>query len=135
MIAYNKTRNRFVANELQVAKNAWQRFRGLLGSRGLKEGEGFLIPACKGIHTFGMRFSIDVLYFDDQGRVLEALKGCRPNLAGPVNWKSKAVLELPEGAIEKSHTEIGDVLVLEDEPTNFLPDPVPSALPLPVVSF
>ncbi len=138
MIVYNRTRRQFVASQLKIAKNVWQRFRGLLGSRELEEGEGFLIPSCKGIHTFAMAFSIDVLYLDGNYQVLAALKDFRPNLTGPVFWKAKAVLELPVGAIEKSHTQVGDFLILEETPSDCFPEPVPLnpyALPLPRASF
>lgn len=116
MIAYNVTRNSFVSGNVRVAQNMWQRFRGLLWSDGLKENEGFLIPSCKGIHTFGMTYSIDALYLNEEGRIINLLSGCKPNLAGPVNWKTKSVLELVTGTIERSHTKLGDILIFEENP-------------------
>ncbi len=130
MIAYNVTQNRVVAEDLKIAKNVWERFRGLLGSSELKEGEGFLIPSCKGIHTFGMTYPIDVLYLDQESRVLALLENYRPNLAGPVIWSTQSVLELPKGTIERSNTRLGDFLLLENGPSNFLMKPIPIERPI-----
>ena len=131
MIAYNVSKNSFVAGDLKVAKNMWERFRGLIGSSPLEEGEGFLIPSCQGIHTFGMKFSIDVLYLDGEDRVIRLLKNYRSNLIGPVNWKAKSVLELPTGAIDRSNTELGDILLFEEIPSDFLTKPIKIKLPMP----
>lgn len=69
-----------------------------------------LIPGCKQIHTVGMRFFIDVLFLDDHGTVLECLTvspGKQAMCPG-----ADCVLEVPEGTIEASQTEVGDRLEL-----------------------
>ena len=124
MIVYNASKNTLVVENLKIAKNIWERFRGLLGLKRLEEGEGFLIPSCQGIHTFGMTYPIDVLYLDKEDRVIKLLKSCRPNLIGPVIWKTKSVLELPQGAIEQSCTDFGDILYFENVPSDLLPQSI-----------
>jgi len=75
----------------------WARMRGLLGRTSLEPDEGFFIPACSSIHTWGMRFPIDVVFLDAQMRVWRVVSGLRP-------WRlawcpgAKAVLELAAGA-------------------------------------
>ena len=112
MMAVNLTKGSVVARKLRVARNFIERFRGLIGSKPLADGEGFLIPHCQGIHTFGMRFKIDVIYLDRNGKALGLYPGMRPNQFGPVCFGSHFVLELPEGAIIASQTEAGDVFDL-----------------------
>ncbi len=134
MIVYNTSKNSFVAKNLRIAKNMWERFRGLIGSSPLEEGEGFLIPSCQGIHTFGMSYSIDVLYLDGEERVMRILNSYRPNLLGPVIWKAKSVLELPAGAIERSNTKVGDILFLDEIPSDLLNKPIPISVLSSIIS-
>lgn len=108
----NVTRNTLVARELKVARNFFERVRGLIGSKPLCGGEGFLIPYCRGIHTFGMSYAIDVLYLDDEGKIVAAFEGLDPNRFGAVNLKTRSVLELPVGAIKRSKSQVGDLLNL-----------------------
>jgi uncharacterized protein len=80
--------------EVPVARKHRTRLLGLaLLSRG-RAGDGLLIPDCRSVHTFGMRFSLDVLFLDDEERVLELRHGVPPGrfLRCP---GAMAVLELP----------------------------------------
>src|SRR5215204_7088823 len=56
----NRTRNVILADRADIAKNVWTRGKGLLGRRGLPEGEGLVIEPCSSIHTLFMAFPIDV---------------------------------------------------------------------------
>jgi uncharacterized membrane protein (UPF0127 family) len=79
-----------------VAGGFVPRLLGLaLLSRG-RAGPGLLIPRCSCVHTFGMRFPLDVAFLDDAGReirVVEAVPSCRVVAARG----AAAVLELPSG--------------------------------------
>jgi len=80
--------------EVPVARKHRTRMFGLaLLSRG-RAGEGLLIPDCRSVHTFGMRFPLDILFLDDEERVLELRRGVPPGrvLRCP---GAMAVLELP----------------------------------------
>lgn len=113
--AFNATRNSVLAAQLRTARNFFERFRGLIGSHPLKPGEGFLIPHCQGVHMFGMKYAIDVVYLDEQGKVIALVEGLRPNSFGPVHFRSKSVVELPEGTIKESGTKVGDMIYLSKE--------------------
>lgn len=63
-------RHRVVASRVETAKGPLRRMLGLLGRRELGPGEGLLLRPCRRVHTFGMRFPIDVLLCDRDGRVL-----------------------------------------------------------------
>jgi len=85
-----------------------------MGRSSLEEGEGLLIEPCNWIHTFGMAFSIDVLYLDDEGKVAYASYSLRPNRLGPFVRRAHSVVELPAGTIIHSGTNIGDRLSQRD---------------------
>ena len=108
----NLTKGSVVVRELRVARNFFERLRGLIGSEPLGIGEGFLIPHCRGIHTFGMDYAIDAIYLDDEGKIVSALENLPPNRFGTINFKARSVLELPAGAIRRSKSNVGDLLNL-----------------------
>jgi len=110
MVALNLTRNVILAKELRVARNFFERLRGLIGSPPLQSGEGLLIPHGRGVHTFGMTYPIDVLYLDGDGRVVKVLQELVPNSFGKVDLSSRHVLELPGGTVAGTRTEVGDLL-------------------------
>ena len=61
-----------------------------------RAGPGLLIPHCRSVHTFGMRFALDVLFLDGENRVVEVPRAVGPNRF--VSCRSaSAVLELPAG--------------------------------------
>ena len=82
--------------ELPVATTFRVRLLGLARLRREVAGPGLLIPRCHSIHTFGMRFAIDVLFLDSEGRVLERSQAVRPRsiLTCP---RAASVAELPGG--------------------------------------
>ncbi len=107
----NRTRQTELVQAGRVADNPWTRLVGLLGRRGLEPGEGLLLRGEQAIHTFGMRFTIDVVYLDRDARVLRALHQLRPQRLGPFLRESRDVLELPAGTLVVTGTRVGDELV------------------------
>jgi uncharacterized protein len=84
----------------------WDRLRGLLGRPALPPGRGLLIAPCRGIHTIGMRYSIDVAFLDGFGHVLALHRGLgRMRLA--VCARSRAALEMPAGEIARRGLWVG----------------------------
>ena len=82
----------------RVADTPLKRMRGLLGLDGLPVGEGLLIRPCKAIHTCGMRFALDVRFYDRQGRLVRAMSGVRPGrwwIWG--GWRAHSALECAAG--------------------------------------
>ena len=93
-----------------VARSAFARAKGLLGRSGLQRGEGLLLLREPSIHTFFMRFPIDVVFFDSEFVVLKVVPGLRP-------WRvasrrgAYGVLELPAGSV--SPELVGEQIVVE----------------------
>jgi uncharacterized membrane protein (UPF0127 family) len=100
---------------LEVAESMRQRTRGLLGRDGI-DGAVLLRPA-KSIHTFRMRFSIDVAFVDRELRVIRMLTMAPNRVTLPV-WRSKAVLEAEAGAFAAWGLRLADRLEVEggDDP-------------------
>lgn len=99
MIAFNVTRGRRLAEKVGKADQPASRARGLLGRDGLEPGEGLWIVPCAMIHTFFMRFSLDVVFLDKELRVVKAIEGLKPWRLSPWVWGAHSVLELAAGAL------------------------------------
>ncbi len=108
----NQTRGHLLIIHGEVAETFWTRFRGLLGRSSLREGEGLVLKGDKSIHTFFMRFAIDVVYADRTGRVIRVDTAMSPNRIGPIVLGAAYVLEMPVGAIQASGTAVGDQLLI-----------------------
>jgi len=109
---HNQTKGSAVADRGLIADTAVKRNTGLLKHTGLAEGEGLWIVPCEGIHTFFMKFAIDVVFLSKKRRVLKL----RPNMGKrriALSLRAHSVLELPVGMIEKSQLAVGDQLDLE----------------------
>lgn len=106
----NRTRGTVVGSRVTVADTWWSRARGYLGRRRPGEGEGLLLVPCRGIHTFGMTFPLDVLFLDSRGRVLESARQVRPWRQPLRVQAARYVLEVPVGTIDASETRQGDEL-------------------------
>lgn len=110
MRAINGNSGLVMASELRVADTPWSRARGLLGKKGLRQGEGLLIRPCIGIHTFFMSFTIDVIFLDRDNRVLATVERLKPQRATRLVMASAGVMELPAGTVADSGTRPGDAI-------------------------
>ena len=109
-LALRNTRsNRIVARTLLTAFDSASRRKGLLDHSSLADGSAMIIAPTSAIHTFAMRFSIDVIFVSQDGRVLKARPHVKPRRIAAA-WRAFAVVELPAGAIERSDTRPGDQL-------------------------
>jgi len=111
-VVLNKTRAVALSSKAEVARSFRRRIKGLIG-RSLQEfsqGEALWIVPCDGVHTFGMRFPIDVAYLDAQGRVLRIYHHLAPFRLAALSFRAKSVLELPPGVLAQTNTNVGDLL-------------------------
>lgn len=95
---------------LDVAASHKKRTRGLLGRNGV-EGAILLSP-CSGVHTFQMRFDIDVAYLDRSWTVIDMVR-MRRNRLGRNRLRARHVLEAEWGALERWGVTRGDRLEVE----------------------
>lgn len=107
MVLVNATKKTVVSDNCHFANTVLKRMVGLLNRGKFDKGEGLLLDRCHGIHTFGMRFAIDVLFLDKDFCVIRAVKALPPYRTCVVK-KSVYVLEVPVGALDVSRTDEGD---------------------------
>lgn len=99
---------------VRVAESPSDRLRGLIGTTGLAGDEGMFFPNCRMIHTFFMCMTIDAVFLDGSGIVLDIFRNLRP-------WRTafcrqiggKDTLELAAGRAAELGIEIGDCLKQE----------------------
>ena len=105
----NATSGRIVASSVIPAFDRATRNKGLLGRRSLEPGSAMILAPCSSVHTFFMKFPIDIVFVARDGRVLKVRARCG-------GWRlafgagAFAVIELPQGAVEATGTKVGDRL-------------------------
>ncbi len=113
LLVTNVTRGTVLATRLEAAHTGAKRRKGLLGRDGLAAGEGLWIVPCESVHTFFMRFPIDLVYLDREKKIKKTR-----NAVGP--WRLSAclsahsILELPAGTILRTQSEPGDMLEIAE---------------------
>jgi uncharacterized protein len=108
----NVPRGFVIGDFIDVADTSSKRRTGLLKHKGLDRGQGLWIVPCEAVHTFGMKFTIDVLFLDKKRKVLKIRKDMvRRRMA--ICLFAHSVLELPAGTAAASGTMPGDQLELK----------------------
>ena len=108
--AFNRTRHAYLATQLSIAGTHWSRLCGLVGMNATDFGVGrglWIVPS-RGVHTFAMRFPIDVIYLDHKKVVLHLEADLKPWRVAPVRIEATSVLELPGNTLRSSGTIVGD---------------------------
>lgn len=113
LVARNASLNTVLAERVGVAATRAARAVGLLSRSGLEPGEALWIVPSRGVHTCGMRFPIDVVALDAEGRVIDCVSNLRPWRVRLPRRGTAGVLELAAGTLAASRTSIGDTIVLE----------------------
>lgn len=96
-----------VLASLEVADSATRRAVGLLGRDGTDG--ALLLRGTRSVHTFGMRFDIDVAFLDRDDRVLKTMTVRRHRVTMPV-WPARSVLEASAGSFREWRLACGDQL-------------------------
>jgi uncharacterized membrane protein (UPF0127 family) len=103
-----------IAQQLSRPTGWLRRTIGLLGRDGLEAGEGLWLERCWGVHTVGMRFSLDILFLDAEFRIVAFERNVRPGRLAVVYASSYHVIELPAGTLDPLDLLIGDRLRMFD---------------------
>ena len=110
----NKTKNTILAENAVIADTVFKRMKGLLARKGLKPEEALVLKPCKSIHTFFMRFPIDVVFVGQDNRIIKAIQGLAPWRLTGIYFLAQYCIELPIGTLTFSHTSSGDLLFIGD---------------------
>lgn len=105
-----------LAEQCYVAESFLDRFLGLMGTSHLEQAVGVLFPNCWSVHTWFMRFSIDVVFLksdvdSDRFVVTSVHSQVSPWRPLPLlDSTASQTLELPEGTVERVHLQPGDIV-------------------------
>jgi uncharacterized protein len=119
-IAFNKTRQSFLATDIRVADTHLSRLRGLVATNpdSFTLGQGLWIVPCHGVHSWAMRFAIDAIYLDQNHNVVHLEENLKPWRFAKVCMDAASVLELPARTVWHSGTKVGDQIEFKFERRN-----------------
>lgn len=103
-----------LSTRIEKASTLSTRMRGLLGRAGLDKDEGLWILSCNSVHTFFMKFSIDVIFLSPKGEVVRLVSHLRPFRLTRMVLGASSVLELSAGAVAEMGIRVGDQLKFEE---------------------
>ena len=109
---YNQTRESFLSLNVKAADTIFSRLKGFIGRFKLRSDEGIWIVPSRGVHTLGLFFPLDLVYLDENHRVIHLVEYFPSFRIGPLKTQAESVLELPTHTIYSSHTQPGDQLVV-----------------------
>jgi len=112
LCAYNQTRECFLGLEVAAADVSYAQLKELLGKLALKSGEGLWMSPFRGIPDTNMLVPLDLIYLDEDCRVIEIVESFPTFHATPSSPRAASVLALPTHSIYSSQTQPSDQLVL-----------------------
>jgi uncharacterized protein len=101
-----------LGHHIESAETFIQRFKGLMLQKQLPNGHGLYIRPCKSVHTFFMKFEIDVLHLDEDDRIVGMEQSLKPGTIGATIRATKSVLELPAGTLGQEGISLGQTVVM-----------------------
>jgi hypothetical protein len=110
-----------VANRVTIASRRLERAVGLLGRSHLEVGEALWITPCHGVHTWFMRFSIDVLAMDADGVIVDAVSMLKPWRMRLPRAGACSVLELAAGTLATAPVRVGHRIQIQGWHSAFAP--------------
>jgi uncharacterized membrane protein (UPF0127 family) len=112
VLVRNQTRNTVLGDAVEVADTSEKRRVGLLKHARLDPGAGLWIVPCESVHTFFMKFPIDLVYLDKKRKVRK-VRHAVPAWRLSACLTAHSILELPAGTAAESGTLPGDELSFE----------------------
>lgn len=108
----NKATGDVVAGNVVAPKGWYGRTLGLLNRTSLEPNEGLWLDRCWGVHTVGMRFPIDVVFLDEDFRIVSIRPSVRAGCLAVAQANANHVVELPAGTCESFDLLCGDPMAL-----------------------
>lgn len=108
----NQTKNVILAEDVFIANTFFARVKGLLGRKVFLPNQAIILDPCNSVHTFFMRFPIDILFIGKDYKVIKTLPNLNPNRISHMYWHSSKVIELPAGRLSLTNTQAKDQLQL-----------------------
>ncbi|OZM58135.1 hypothetical protein CIB95_00720 [Lottiidibacillus patelloidae] len=114
MMLVNLSNGTILANKLKTAYRFFQRLKGLMFTSELPLGEALHLQPCQSVHTFFMKYDIDVIYLDKDMKIVKITHMMKPSKVGSIVKNANSVIELPAGSISKTDTKVGHVLQIKN---------------------
>ena len=108
----NQTRGTTLGDAIDLADTSAKRRTGLHKHTHLEPGTGLWIVPCESVHTFFMKFAIDLVYVDRK-HVVRKVRHAVPAWRMSACLSAHSILELPPGTARQSGTVAGDQLTIE----------------------
>jgi len=102
-----------IAGHVTEASTFFARLRGWMFTASPKADHALHLTPCRSVHTFFMKYPIDVLYLDASGTVVGFDERLQPNRLGSSVPNARSVVELPEGRIREARIELGHRLHIQ----------------------
>ncbi|OGO89271.1 MAG: hypothetical protein A2Y15_09835 [Clostridiales bacterium GWF2_36_10] len=99
---------------VKVADTFISRFLGLLPIKVLKENNGLLLKPCKQVHTFLMKYPIDVIFLSDENIIEHIEYNLVPNKVSRYVKSAVKTLEINSGVAIRYNLDVGDMLNIKD---------------------
>ena len=106
----NTSNGKIICSKELAAKSFLQRLTGLLTRKFSDALDGIVFENCNAIHTFGMTFDIDVIFFDKDNKIIKVCSGVKPWKVVSCGVKKCSVIELPAGKTALSECKIADII-------------------------
>ncbi|MBN1521914.1 MAG: DUF192 domain-containing protein [Candidatus Aureabacteria bacterium] len=98
---------------IRVADTLVKKMVGLLGTKTFPDCDGLFFPDVACIHTFFMKYPIDIVFLDKDNKVNKILGHVKPFRIVWGSWKSVSVLELADGSASARNIKVGDIIGIE----------------------
>lgn len=110
MKVINATKGVVLCDKAVMAHTLLARVKGLLGRVTLARGEALILMPCNSVHTFFMRFSIDVVFVSSSGKVVGIASNLVPWRLSKIYFGAHFVIEFPAGTVQSVSLSKGDIL-------------------------
>ncbi|MBM4764495.1 DUF192 domain-containing protein [Bacillus sp. B15-48] len=108
MITYKRT----LPYSIQIADSFFKRLRGLMFRKTPLAKEGLWITPCNSIHMCFMKFAIDAVFINKEGKIIKTVAELQPwRFVKPVKG-AYSVIELPAGTVQKLELKEGEFIEL-----------------------
>lgn len=99
-----------IVGEIKIADTYFRRMLGLMPVKVLAEDKGILLKPCKQVHTFHMKYAIDVIFLSKDNSILHIENNLVPNKVTKYYKQAYSILEMASGKVKKNSLAVGDVL-------------------------
>ncbi len=106
-------KNKVLSTDILMAESLISRLIGLMFKQRLEGADGLLIDPCRSIHTFFMRYSLDIVFISKDNKIIKIIRDMKPWRVTWIYFRASKTLELPAGNLPVDLKE-GDSLEIRD---------------------